>query len=151
MGQYHYTVNLDKQEFLHPHKLGDGLKLAEQCNSHGGTMAALMMLLSNAAGRGGGDVVDRDTSEFVGRWAGDRIAVVGDYSEPGDIEGYPYIAQDVPLDHVYDACSEDGYEHQGEVVHFRDISEDMIPLLREMCDVAITGTGWRNKISIGGY
>ena len=30
MGQYHYTVNLDKKEYLVPHKLGDGLKLLEQ-------------------------------------------------------------------------------------------------------------------------
>ena len=30
MGQYHYTVNLSKKEFINPHKLGDGLKLLEQ-------------------------------------------------------------------------------------------------------------------------
>ena len=38
MGQYHLTVNLDKHEFIHPHQLGDGLKLGEQCgHSPGGT------------------------------------------------------------------------------------------------------------------
>jgi hypothetical protein len=26
MGQYHLTVNLDKNEFIHPHGLGDGRK-----------------------------------------------------------------------------------------------------------------------------
>jgi hypothetical protein len=43
MGQYHVVVNLTKREFIHPHKLGSGLKLWEQIASgaNGGTGAAL--------------------------------------------------------------------------------------------------------------
>ena len=41
MGQYYLVVNLDKREFLHAHKLGDGLKLMEFGNSSDGTMLAL--------------------------------------------------------------------------------------------------------------
>lgn len=95
MGQYHVVVNLDKKEFIDPHKLGDGLKLFEQINSHGGTMAALFALLACSNGRGGGDIPDgidyrldekkvktvevvtdpeyhRLASEYIGRWAGGR-------------------------------------------------------------------------------
>ena len=37
MGQYWLPVNLDKREFVNPHKLGAGLKLWEQLANHPGT------------------------------------------------------------------------------------------------------------------
>lgn len=77
MGQYYKVVNLDKKEFLHPHKFGDGLKLLEFGCSSVGTMTALAVLLSVGNGRGGGDI--ESTSVIVGSWAGDRIAIIGDY------------------------------------------------------------------------
>jgi hypothetical protein len=86
MGQYHYTVNLDKREFLHPHKLGDGLKLMEFGNSAGGTMTGLAILLACSNGRGGGDL--HTESPLIGSWAGDRIAIIGDYAEPDDFPGF---------------------------------------------------------------
>lgn len=114
MGQYHYVVNLDKREYLHPHDLGDGLKLMEFGCSANGTLLGLSILLAGSngpQGRGGGDwspwtgeqgkygdgrtvgVVEPtlvDTLQHVvpGRWCGDRIAIVGDYHEPGDIQNY---------------------------------------------------------------
>ena len=30
MGQYHYLINLDKKQVIHPHHIGNGLKLHEQ-------------------------------------------------------------------------------------------------------------------------
>jgi len=63
MGQYFYIVNLDKNEKLHPHKFDDGLKMSELNNS----LTALSMLLATGEG-------------IEGRWAGDRIAVIGDYN-----------------------------------------------------------------------
>lgn len=89
MGQYHFVVNLDKREYLHPHRFGDGLKLMEFANSAGGTMTALAILLgisSSEGGRGGGDF--RFDEPFVGSWAGDRIAIIGDYNQPEDIPGF---------------------------------------------------------------
>lgn len=83
MGQYHLTANLTKREILDPHKLGDGLKLSEQVNSEGGICAALLILLAASNGRGGGDFDDHGT--VVGRWAGDRIVVIGDYGEEHDL------------------------------------------------------------------
>ena len=79
MGQYYYVVNLDKKQFLYPHKLGDGLKLWEMAAS-GGCGKALIPLLSDGNGRGGGDFND---NPLVGSWAGDRIVISGDYSDKG--------------------------------------------------------------------
>lgn len=193
MGQYHLTVNLDKREFLDPHKLGDGLKLWEQLNSQGGVMAALHILLACSNGRGGGDLhrtLKRDgvsyeepeAPEWVGRWAGDRIAVVGDYAEDGD------LAPEHNADLVYDLCragqegradrdervahyrklaqearehggalyghTAEDYEHKAHRLEtlppYKDISDDVVPLVERACDVRITGEGWRDKTGIRG-
>lgn len=99
MGQYHYLVNLDKKQVVHPHQIGNGLKLREQVGWEYCTATALVMLLASASkdgGRGGGDF--RCGHPLVGSWAGDRIAFVGDYAEADDIPGVN--AQD-----VYAACS----------------------------------------------
>jgi hypothetical protein len=82
MGQYHMVVNLDKKEFLDPHSLGCGLKLMEQAGTQFGTAGALLILLACSNGRGGGDCFKHP---YVGRWAGDHIAVVGDYAEDTDL------------------------------------------------------------------
>lgn len=96
MGQYYYVVNVDKRQYLHPHKFGDGLKLLEFGSSGGGTMQGLGVLLADGNGRGGGDLLAhtnhdegiygspcQDTHPIVGSWAGDRIVVAGDYADPG--------------------------------------------------------------------
>ena len=112
MGQYWKPVNLDKREYINPHKLGVGLKLCEQVCSHPGTGAALLILCAAMPEvRGGGDL-DLDENwhgtervfpehnlcpgplsegyraiahRTIGRWAGDRIAIVGDYAEDTDL------------------------------------------------------------------
>jgi hypothetical protein len=84
MGQYHYPINITKKQKLHPHKFDDGLKLGEfGCSSHG-TMTALAYLLASSVQRGGGDM---GVGAHAGTWAGDQIAIIGDYSEKGDIPG----------------------------------------------------------------
>lgn len=87
MGQYYLVVNLDKKQYLHPHRFGDGLKLMEFGMSGRGTMAGLAVLLSNGNGQGGGDI--RSADPLVGSWAGDRIEVTGDYAAAvdGDPDG----------------------------------------------------------------
>lgn len=84
MGQYHTLVNLTKQEYIHGHKIGNGAKLVEQIGWEGSTSSALFLLIACSNGRGGGDV---DHHDLVGHWAGDKIAVIGDYAEADDIEG----------------------------------------------------------------
>ncbi len=127
MGQYHYVMNLDKKQFLHPHKLGDGLKLMEFGDSRGGTMTALALLLGCSArdgGRGGGDP-RVDAEGIVGSWAGDRIAIVGDYAEDDDIKGY----DEIPVSQLYGHAA------------FTDISEALRPLVEANTGVAIRTFG----------
>jgi len=79
MGQYFLILNLDKKEYLHPHKLGSGLKLWEICANN--VCRVLPFLLRKSNETGGGDI--REDYPTAGRWAGDRIVVVGDYDESG--------------------------------------------------------------------
>jgi len=83
MGQYHFVLNLDKKEYLHPHRLGDGLKLMEFGNSGGGTMTALGLLLAGCAINEPADLATQ--SIHLGSWAGDRLAIIGDYAEADDL------------------------------------------------------------------
>jgi len=81
MGQYWKVVNIDKGEFLNPHKLGCGLKLWEQANTHPGPVVGVMLLLTaSPEARGGGDLdVGRlELEDVVGRWVGDRVMWLGD-------------------------------------------------------------------------
>jgi hypothetical protein len=78
MGQYYLIVNLDKREYLHPHRFGEGLKSREWLWS-GMVPRALSVLLIDGDGRGGGDV----NNDLCGRWAGDRIVIGGDYADDG--------------------------------------------------------------------
>lgn len=79
MGQYYLIANLDKREYLHPHKLGSGLKLWEIAASD--LSRSLILLLQDSDGRGGGDgnIDDPVIAEFCGRWKNNRLAIVGDY------------------------------------------------------------------------
>lgn len=82
MGQYHIVYNKTKKEFIHGHRIDNGLKLMEQVGWPKSTSSAVWLLLANSNGRGGGDA--RGGSEMVGRWAGDALVVQGDYAEEGD-------------------------------------------------------------------
>ena len=128
MGQYHVTVNLDKKEFLMPHKLGVGLKLLEQLHSSESIQEALFILLACSNGRGGGDLHD-DQNHMIGRWAGDRIAVVGDYAELSDLPmmfGADTIYQ---LCHSYQVeCPEWGCVADSSS-HYYDITDLVIPVM----------------------
>ena len=81
MGQYHKLYNLDKKEYVHAHRIGNGLKLMEQIGFDKSTSTALWLLVANSNGRGGGDARGHP---LIGRWAGDRIVVQGDYATEGD-------------------------------------------------------------------
>lgn len=86
MGQYYMIANLDKKEFLYPHKMGSGLKLLEIAGSNLPRILTLLLQDSDGRGGGDGDIDNSIISEFCGRWAGDRIAIVGDYDSK-DIYG----------------------------------------------------------------
>jgi len=90
MGQYFIAVNQDRKEWIHPHRFGDGLKFMEFLMSSTGFLAGLALLIRQSNEGGGGDwygyaAPDEALKEnqVVGSWAGDRIAIVGDYDESG--------------------------------------------------------------------
>lgn len=122
MGQYHIPVNLDKREFINPHLLNNGLKMLEW-GQGGGTTVALTVLLACSHKRGGGDLMadDAGADKIMGRWAGDRIVVLGDYTEPGDpgtASLYEELSGELPV------TISNGNLHPWEYVHevFTDIS-----------------------------
>lgn len=78
MGQYHTLYNVDKKEKVDGL---DGYKLLELVGHPKSTATALLLLVANSNGRGGGDV---ENHHLVGSWSGDRIVVQGDYAEEKD-------------------------------------------------------------------
>ena len=100
MGLYWRCVTLDKKEFIDPYTLDSGAKLGEQLGTYPGVGSALIILCAAMPEvRGGGDL-DLDENwhgpersggppgpmpddypaiahSTIGRWAGDRIALVG--------------------------------------------------------------------------
>ena len=121
MGQYHILVNLTKKQFVHPHRIGNGLKLREQVGWECSTATALVMLLASSNGRGGGDF--HSSSSLVGSWAGDSVAFVGDYAESDDLAGV-----DAPT--VYNQCDSG---------KFKDISDKVREMMAEEFDVHYKG------------
>ena len=112
MGQYYLIINLDKKQFIHPHKFGDGLKLLEFGASGEGTMTGLAILLADGNNRGGGDL--RSNDPIIGSWAGDRIVIAGDYADKKRFIG-----------------DETANLHEYASDYFTDVSKDVITA---MCD-----------------
>lgn len=95
MGQYYKILNLDKRQYIHPHRFRDGMKLLEFGSSACGTMCGLAVLLAEGNGRGGGDLPGGHP--IIGSWARCRIVVAGDYAdreEGSDLNLYGQCAQD---------------------------------------------------------
>lgn len=156
MGQYHLVVNLDKREFISPHKLGAGLKLMEQAFTSPGSAGALLILLACSNGRGGGDFGEDNVSEderIAGRWAGDRIAVVGDYADDG------CLAPEHRAGSIYAACrdadetanpdeTDDEYEDEC-IAPFTDITPRVCSAIEASGEGMFVGDGWRQLVYTG--
>jgi hypothetical protein len=86
VGQYHRLVNIDKQEVVDPHGLGLGSKQWEsQVGCEGSLADAMYVLTMTSASAGGGDLPFTDIS---GRWCGDRVLIVGDYTGADAVPGF---------------------------------------------------------------
>jgi hypothetical protein len=86
VGQYHILVNIDKQEWVDPHGLGLGAKQWEgQVGSEGSLADAMYVLTMTSPDSGGGDL---PFTEISGRWCGDRVLIVGDYTNPDAVPGF---------------------------------------------------------------
>jgi hypothetical protein len=140
MGQYHRVVNLDKKEFLDPHQLAAGLKLWEQIANHPGTGPALLVLLAVSNGRGGGDLRADDPEGMIGRWGGDRIAVIGDYAKAHDLDPGHYAEQ------IYDACTpeEERDDEEPSCGWYRDITPYVAKILESELGGTFVGEGWKD-------
>ena len=79
MGQYFVIVNEEKEELLHPYKLGSWSKFWEMC-ANKSPFAVLGYLLFRSSDR---SIAGKNGGEMLGRWAGDRIVTVGDYDDSG--------------------------------------------------------------------
>lgn len=164
MGQYWMVVNLDKHEYVLPHAVGTGLKLWEQLANHPGTGAALIVLCAAMPeARGGGDFdldanwhgPERDMAVYpggpapmpegyqsiarrtIGRWAGDRIALVGDYAEDAD------LASEHAASTIYGRCRRDGDEPTPEA-DYTDVSADVAAVIEHELNGKYVGSGWRD-------
>lgn len=96
MGQYHKLVNVEAGQYLGASNLGSFVKAWEQVQ--GTVPAALTALISRRPGNMPADLND----PMIGAWAGQRLLVVGDYSERGDIRGF----KGPPLDKLYYLCKD---------------------------------------------
>jgi hypothetical protein len=170
MGQYWIPVNIDKREYVMPHKLGVGLKLWEQiCVDHGTTTALFILTAAMPEPRGGGDF---EPHPAIGRWAGDRVAVVGDYAEDDDIPN-----SEIPASVIYTLCHSkaelaDSVKYWEELVAkaddedaefvkklqakiayvkkckkpFTDVSKTVCDAIEKIVGGKYTGTGWRHFV-----
>lgn len=126
MGQYWIPVNLDKKEFIDPHKLASGLKLWEiVANDHVGK-ALCILCAAMPEQRGGGDLCESPT---VGRWAGDRIALVGDYADDGDLPKKHKASK------IYSKCRDGKYV---------DVTDEVCAVIEAELDGKFSGIGCRS-------
>ena len=89
MGQYFALVNLDKKEYVCPWCINGGAKLWEWAANTQSSVLTLLLRKSDEGGGGDyygyhrgcgeGGPIRCEVNQIVGRWAGDRIAFVGDY------------------------------------------------------------------------
>jgi hypothetical protein len=131
MGQYHKLVNLDKKEMVHPYNLGLGAKQYEQTGDNGSLSDAIYLLVMTSPARGGGDW--ESFADLSGRWAGDRVVVLGDYTEDEDLPDIPNASK------LYSesATSED----------WTDISDEVAVALGKVFgfEIDTEENGWRTR------
>ncbi len=152
MGQYWVLVNLDKKEFVDPRQVGSGLKLIEILTNHPSACEAMVVLCAaQREVRGGGDLdmeknrhgPERDFCDLpeeyreiarrtIGRWAGDRVVLVGDYTQDSDLPDHPHAST------IWDAC------RTGE---YRNISQDVARVLAHEIHPHAKAT-WQQEHSI---
>ena len=78
MGQYFRAVNVSKKEYVDPWDIGGLAKLWEWC---AGKIAGIFPYLLRKSNEGGGGDSTVSDPEYAGRWAGDKVYLVGDYDK----------------------------------------------------------------------
>lgn len=144
MGQYHHIVCPTRAEYLYSHALGCGLKAWEQLANHPGTTSGLAILLAANPGNAPGDL----SSPLTGRWAGQNVAVIGDYAEDGDIAGWSWE----PLSEVYGLCTDSDDEPTFEnTIRFAEDDEHETKRRRLFEEELAHWKAWQAKIAEKGW
>jgi hypothetical protein len=142
MGQYHHPVCFETDEFLDTYALGCGLKEGEQGFTRPGTPAAIVALVS---AKGGNMPADCSQSSLIGRWAGKRVIVVGDYAEDGDIQNWAGPA----LSELFSRCRSEKYRKPGAAGPFyTDLGPEAAAFIEAACNVRFFGDGWKNFVHV---
>jgi hypothetical protein len=161
MGQYHIPVCVEAEEGLSPSDLGCGLKEGEQGFTRPGTPAALVALV---CARGGNMPADCSQSPIVGKWAGKRVLIQGDYAEDTDIPNW----DGPPLSLLYRAM--ENQEERDKLVAYRekirsegmdypsidfssvpfyaDIGPEVAAFIEAACNVRFFGENWRTFVKV---
>ena len=79
MGQYFKLINEDKKEVVVSYGIRGTAKFYEWLYNNQARVLVWLLRRSNEGG--GGDVNDWTRYQTLGRWAGDRVSLVGDYDE----------------------------------------------------------------------
>jgi len=146
MGQYWIPVNLDKKEFIDPHKLGTGLKLWEQLANNPGTGAALVLLCAAMPEKRGGGDLEKTSTNVVGRWAGDRIAIVGDYALDSDLPAEFEASKIYFRCRGYDEVDSDYDDDDGIQPLYVDITKYVAEAIEHELNGKFVGEGWKSFI-----
>jgi hypothetical protein len=96
MGQYYKLVNQDKKEVVVSWDIGGTAKFFEWLYNN--QARVLVWLLRQSNEWGGGDVQQAEQYQTLGRWAGDRITLVGDYDQSKlyqEADGYHNISHEL--------------------------------------------------------
>lgn len=96
MGQYHKLVNIDKEEVVDAYGLGLGAKQYEHTGCDGSLSDAMYLLCMTSPANGGGDF---PLTPISGRWVGDRVLIVGDYTTQNSVNSTVNIPD---LETLYD-------------------------------------------------
>lgn len=101
-----------------------------------------MALISAKGGNGPADI---SQSPVVGRWAGKRVLIQGDYAEDNDIPGW----NGPPLTQLYTALSDPAEKkpNPSQLV-FADLSDSIAGFLEGACSVRFFGDGWRDCVQV---
>src|SRR5262249_23447781 len=78
MGQYFIAVNKTKKEYIRSWDIGGVAKLWEWCVNR---QAGIFPYLLRKSNEGGGGDIQIENPKFAGRWAGDKVYLVGDYDK----------------------------------------------------------------------